>query len=152
MRDIITYLWALFWLIRCIYRGYIGLFDSIGFLVLYMIYVTFVIVQDKFFPDVINDDNAPVEIDNINFDNDAERVSIQSIDSVLRHTSFLVGNRVRAASFMSLDSDQGAPRSRSGTSVSNGKANANRGGGIGNPAFLSADYQPQTRRYTVDQV
>lgn len=48
-RDIIAYMWALFWLGRCFYNGRIRLFDAIGFLVLYVIYVIFVFLQDKFF-------------------------------------------------------------------------------------------------------
>ena len=47
-RDIIAYMWALFWLGRCFYNGRIRLFDAIGFLVLYILYVIFVFLQDKF--------------------------------------------------------------------------------------------------------
>ena len=47
-RDIIAYMWALFWLGRCFYNGRIRLFDAVGFLVLYVLYVIFVFLQDKF--------------------------------------------------------------------------------------------------------
>ena len=53
-RDIITYMWALFWLGRCFYNGRIRLFDAIGFLVLYVLYVIFVVIQDKFLPEESN--------------------------------------------------------------------------------------------------
>ena len=32
LRDIVCYLWALYWLVYCLYQGRITLYDSIGFL------------------------------------------------------------------------------------------------------------------------
>ena len=49
-RDIVTYMWAVYWLIYCMWKGEISLFDAIGFLVYYFIYVAVVVIWSKFGP------------------------------------------------------------------------------------------------------
>jgi len=49
-RDIVTYMWAVYWLIYCMWKGEITLFDAIGFLVYYFIYVAVVVCWSKFGP------------------------------------------------------------------------------------------------------
>ena len=84
-------------MIRCIYRGFIGLFDAIGFIILYVIYVAVVIIQDKLLPEVIVTDD--------------ETVSEISFDA-----SVIVRNRLRALSNLSHASNT---RSRANTGVEN---------------------------------
>ena len=49
LRDIIAYIWGLYWLLYCLYKGRIELFDSIGFLVFYVVYVAMVVIGSKYF-------------------------------------------------------------------------------------------------------
>jgi len=49
-RDIVCYLWAVYWLLCCLYSGRIRLYDSIGFLVFYLFYVTVVVLWSKYGP------------------------------------------------------------------------------------------------------
>ena len=49
-RDIVTYMWAVYWLIYCMWKGEISLFDAIGFLVYYFLYVAVVVIWSKFGP------------------------------------------------------------------------------------------------------
>ncbi|CBY33614.1 unnamed protein product [Oikopleura dioica] len=48
LRDMIFYLWALYWLLQCLWNQKITLFDSIGFLVFYVFYVFMVFLGSKF--------------------------------------------------------------------------------------------------------
>ena len=49
-RDIVTYMWAVYWLIYCMWKGEISLYDAIGFLVYYFLYVAVVVIWSKFGP------------------------------------------------------------------------------------------------------
>ena len=46
-RDIVTYLWAMFWLVQCMFKGRVELFDAIGFLVYYLVYVLVVVLWER---------------------------------------------------------------------------------------------------------
>ena len=45
-RDLVTYLWALYWLIQCMYKGKVELQDSAGFLGYYLCYVLVVVLWE----------------------------------------------------------------------------------------------------------
>ena len=45
-RDLVTYLWALYWLIQCMYKGRVELQDSAGFLGYYLCYVLVVVLWE----------------------------------------------------------------------------------------------------------
>jgi solute carrier family 24 (sodium/potassium/calcium exchanger), member 6 len=48
LRDVIFYLWSLYWLLQCLYKGKIEMFDAVGFIVLYIFYVTTVGLGGRF--------------------------------------------------------------------------------------------------------
>ena len=50
LRDMIFYLWSVYWMLQCLYKGKVELFDSIGFLVFYCIYVIIVALGSRFAP------------------------------------------------------------------------------------------------------
>ena len=122
----------------------------------------FVIVQDKFFPDQLEDE-IEMEFENINFDDrtsvlvrnrvrantNASHLSVtsrrNSQSSIKSRMSVLVRNRVRAGTQVTIPSRRNSitsNRSRSNTVVS----------GVVNPAFLSPHYQIQTVQHEVEQV
>ena len=50
LRDIIAYVWGVYWLLQCLYKGKIELSDAVGFLSLYIVYVAVVVIGSKYFP------------------------------------------------------------------------------------------------------
>ena len=49
MKPLLAYIWGMFWLLQCLYRGGIEIWDSAGFLAFYFIYVTGVVIGSKCF-------------------------------------------------------------------------------------------------------
>lgn len=48
VRDVVCYVWCVYWLLQCLYKGKIELQDSVGFLIFYALYVIVVILGAKF--------------------------------------------------------------------------------------------------------
>ena len=115
LRDIITYMWALFWLTqdcfpfhqsetftinnlwlaekgifkKCIYHGKITLGDAIGFIVLYFIYVVFVFMQDKFFSEYELQTEKSVRPSHDGSNVEALRIRHKSFSGLILHRWFL---------------------------------------------------------------
>ena len=61
LRDLIIYLWGIYWLLSCLYKGKVELFDSVGFLVLYLFYIGIVVLGGRFSNKKVGDSEKPID-------------------------------------------------------------------------------------------
>nr|AAT47858.1 sodium/calcium exchanger protein-like protein [Oikopleura dioica] len=118
LRDVIFYLWSLYWLLQCLYKGRIEMFDAVGFIVLYIIYVTTVGLGGRFGKilgltkakgftyDDVNDDTVEEAKDSLPASKFASARNTMTLDGETRSRSNtatlgIAKNRIRALSNVS---------------------------------------------------